>query len=166
MEHLDPLTSIILPYVNFVIFAVMAVIFFRKPIAKMVQGKRQSYEAMVRESQKLRDEAKQAFNAVKAKSDALDTEFAKLRADMLAQAKTEALQAIESAKKLSEHIEGEARRISDFEIQRAKTELQQELVQTALTMAQNEITEKLTSDEHTGFVERRIAELKSIRIDG
>ena len=166
MEHIDPLTGIVLPYVNFLIFFVMAVVFFRKPIAKMVQGKRQSYEAMVRESQKLRDEAKQAFDAVKAKADGLDSEFAKLKTDMLAQAKVEAQQAIESAKKLSEHIQNEARRISDFEVQRAKAELQQELVQAALTMAQNEITEKLTSAEHAGFVERRIVELKSIRIDG
>ena len=161
-EHFDPIMQVVVPYLNFFIFAVAAFFMFRKPILGAISKKRTEFEKLVQESGRLKKEAQANHDQIKAKLQTIDAEMARLAEDLKKQGLTESAASEVAANKLAAHLKEEAKRIAATELEQAKVDLRQELLKAAYEIAQQDLKTRLTSIEQARLIESSVDQLKQI----
>lgn len=164
VEHLDPFMQVIVPYVNFALFATAAFFLFRKPLLNSIASKRQDFEKLLAESGQLKRDAQQKHDQIKSKLHSIDDELKRLELDMKAQAQAEAATAQASGEKLATHLKEEAKRIAASELEQAKVHLRQELLDAAYQLAQKELKTRLTAGEQERLFGKSIEDLNKIQM--
>lgn len=165
MEHVDPLFGVILPYVNFVIFAILAVYFFRKPAQAAAQKKNQDYLKLVADSQRVREAAEQRLAELKGRFGKLDQEIADLKNLAREAAEQEAAKIVADAKRLAEHLQLEAQRVAAAEVENARMRLRQEVVDAVRDGVTSRLKQELDAKAQQRIVQTRINDLQALRID-
>lgn len=161
-EQFDAIMQVVVPYLNFLIFATAAFFMFRKPILGAISKKRTEFEKLVEESGRLKKEAQANHDQIKAKLQTIDAEMVRLTEDLKKQALVEAAASEVAANKLAAHLKEEAKRIAATELEQAKTDLRQELLKAAYEIAQQDLKTRLTSAEQARLIESCVDQLKQV----
>ena len=159
MENFDWIVGFVFPYVNFIIFVFLFMKLFKKPIIEAMSNRRSSYEQLVAEASKAKEEAEAKSKELDAKLAGLSSEIEEIKTKAVAQAKKEADSLINSAEKLADHLKSEAKRVASAEIAAAKTELEKQLLESAKNAVVSKLGSELSADKQKSLVEKGINSL-------
>ena len=165
MEQIDTFVGIIAPFTNFIIFLVLAFIFFRKPAAAAATKKREEFQKVLEEAQKTKRDAETQLAQLNDRMAQLDAELASIRANAKITADAEAAQIVADAERLAGHLRDEARRIADAEVDKARATLRNEIIAAVKENVTNRARAELDKNSHLELVKKRIGGLASMRAD-
>ncbi len=163
-NHFDFVNAVGIPYFNFALFLVAFVVFFRKPLANMAKSRRANYLAASKEATMALEKARDSFEEVKKRFDALESELATFKAQSEKAAHEEGRRAVEDAERVAKQIKEETNRLADEALARAKFELRQEVVQAAKTIVEKRLQTDLDSATKDKIIMARITQTKSMNV--
>ncbi len=159
MENFDFLNSFLFPYINWIIFLILAYLMLRKPLINALAAKRHNYAELVEKANLARAEAEKRNAELKQRLARLDQEVAAIKATAHQQADEEARAMVSSAEQLAEHLKREAKRIADAEVSAAKIALQKEILELVKVQAAEHIQKNLDSATHHRVIQDGLAHI-------
>ena len=163
MEGVDIFAGVIAPYINLVIFLVLATLMLRGPIRNALAAKRNAYEDLVRKASAAKEEAEKRNLELKDRLVKLDREVEDIRTKARVQAEQEARQVVASAESLAEHLKREARRIAETEIAVAKENLQREIIEQVKIQTVEQLKAALDDTRQHQVVQQSLNTLGGVR---
>ncbi len=163
MEGVDIFTGVIAPYINLVIFLVLATLMLRGPIRNALAAKRNAYEDLVKKASAAKEEAEKRNLELKERLAKLDREVEDIRVKAHAQAEQEARQLVASAETLADHLKREARRIAEAEIAAAKENLQREIIEQVKLQTVEQLKAALDDNRQHQVVQQGLKTLGGVR---
>lgn len=163
MEGVDIFTGVIAPYVNLVIFLILATLMLRGPIRNALSAKRNAYDELVRKASAAKEEAEKRNQELKERLVKLDREVEDIRVKAKAQAEAEARQVVANAETLAEHLRREARRIAEAEIAAAKENLQNEIIEQVKLQTVEQLKAALDDNRQHQVVQQSLHTLGGVR---
>lgn len=160
MEHVDIFSGVIVPFVNFVVFCFLLVLFAKKPLAAIFAKKRADYLQAVAEGQKTRQAAEEQNQRLQQQLKDLEKSVEQIRTEAKAEAEAQAHRIITDAQKVADSLETEARRLAANELEKARTELNNEIVQHVQTEVTKLIGEQLDNHGHLKIIKERQNQLQ------
>lgn len=164
MNNVDFLTGLVLPNFNFLLFLVLCVVFFRKPLAQIAAKRRADFESAIKEATKAKDVALQKNQELTQRLRALDTEVAELRNSIIKAAEQDAARVKAEADALARNMIEEARRMADAEVEKARLSLKTEILETVHDAVVNKIKSELRPQDHVNMIEAKMDNLQSLRV--
>lgn len=161
-EHFDWVMNALLPYINFTLFLIMAVYFFRKPLNAMASKRRQDYESLFAEAKRIKEQAEQQRKELDARLRGLDAEIASILEKARRTAEVEKQSIIQSAQELAAHLTKEASRVAEAELENAQRNLRSEIVNLVTDQVANRFKQELSPDKQTELVDRRVDQIQSL----
>ncbi|GEM_PF-3229365 len=162
MENFDFLGSFLFPYINWIVFLVLAYLLFKKPILTILAARRQSFNERVQKANEAKEEAERRHQELQARLAQLDQEIASLTSKGRAAADLEAQAIQSSAEQLAEHLRREARRIAEAEVAAAKVELQREILVQVKAHTIDQVEKSLDAGRHQKVVKQSLASLSQV----
>lgn len=159
MENFDFLNSFLFPYINWIIFLILAYIMLKKPFLSALAAKRQSYADLLEKASLAKEEAERRNLELKQRLARLDQEVADIRSKARQQAEEEAKALVTSAEQLAEHLKREAKRIAEAEIAAAKVALQQEILQQVKVQTAEHIQKNLDEQAHHRVIKQGLNQI-------
>jgi F0F1-type ATP synthase membrane subunit b/b' len=169
VEHqasIDWLREVILPWANFAIFFGAAIFFFRKMVVGAAAKKRAEFETLMAEAKAAKAQAQEKLAEIERREANLSQELAKMAALSKSSSEAETAKIISDAGRLAEHLRTEAKRIADAEVDKARAAMRQEIVAAVRDAVAKRMTTELDAGAQQEIVRKRIADLKSIRVEG
>lgn len=163
-HHLDFTSAVGIPYFNFIVFLVAFIVFFRKPLTKMAQGRRENYLAASKQAAMALEKARGTFDEVKARFDALDAELQSFKKQSEEAAHDEAKRIIEDTERFARQINEETNRLATDAIERARRELRHEMVLAAREYAAQRIESELDSGMKEKILKSKITEASTMTV--
>lgn len=165
MVH-NMLMEVILPYVNFVLFFVAAIYFFRKPAKKAALSRQAEFEKIQREAGAARDAAEKHLHDLQQRQNVLDGEIAEIKAMAKQAAQLDAQRIVADAERLATHFKEEAKRVAAAEVESAKAALRREIVAAVRDSVSGKIQKEMNAERHITLVKRQVGELRSLKAEG
>ena len=163
-HHLDFTNAIAIPYFNFAVFLIAFVVFFRKPLIKMAQSKRDTYLKASKEAAASLQKAHATFDEVKTRFQSLDLELQSFKKQSEQAAKTEAQRIVEETERFARQIKEETSRLATDTIERARLELRHEVVEAAKKLAAHKIEKDLDAAAKDKILKSRISEASTMSV--
>ncbi|MGE0171640.1 MAG: hypothetical protein AB7T49_02595 [Oligoflexales bacterium] len=165
MEEFNWLTGFVFPYVNFLIFAFLAVKFFRKPAAEIFKNKKHEYEKIVRDAGEAKRLAEERNSALKVRLENLDKEIQEMRTQAIASAKAQSEEIIARAAQLAKNMEEEAKRRAEAEFLRAKNHLKKDFVEALKATIEEKMTSELNAEKQENLVQNKVKQLSAFSLE-
>jgi F0F1-type ATP synthase membrane subunit b/b' len=162
VEHFDPWLGFWFPYINFIVFALLAYKFFKKPALAAPRKKREEFEKIMREATRARDEAQAKLDELDKRKAQIDSEIADMRSMAKQSAEDEAAKIVADAEQLATHLKTEAKRIADAEVVKARQTLQKEIVEAVRNNVVERVKAEMDSTAHLSMVKNQIGGLKGL----
>jgi F0F1-type ATP synthase membrane subunit b/b' len=144
VEHqFNFLSAVGIPYFNFFVFVAAFVIFFRKPLIKMVAARREAFISASKEAAQALTDARKVFDEVKNRFDSLEQELSDFAKQSEKMAHDEAARMLSETERFTAQLKEETGRLAKDAIERARFELRQELVTVAKALAASRIEKEL-----------------------
>lgn len=159
MENFDFLNSFLFPYINWIIFLVLAYIMLRKPFLNALAAKRKNYAELLERANVAREEAERRNQELKTRLARLDQEVADIRNKARQQAEEEARALVTSAEQLAEHLKREAKRIADAEVAAARVALQAEILEQVKVQTAEHIQRNLDEQAHHRVIKQGLTQI-------
>lgn len=128
MEGVDLFNGIVFPYINLLIFLILAFLLFRNPIKNALMARKVAYEELLQKAKAAKEEAEARNAELRQRLRSLDDEVNGIRLRAEAQALEEAKAIVTSAEQLALHLKAEAKRIAESEVLAAKQGLREEII--------------------------------------
>ena len=161
MENFDFLNSFLFPYINWIVFLILATMVLRKPLVNALASKRSAYAELMQKASQAKEEAERRNAELKERLARLDREVDEIRSQARQQAEQEAQSMVLAGEQLAAHLQKEARRIADAEVAAAKLELQREVLAQVKAQTAEQIMKNLDLAAHHRVVQQGLAQLKS-----
>lgn len=162
MEHIDPIKSVLLPYINFAIFLGLLIYFARKPLAKLAQDKRLKFDAALAEAKAAHVAAEEKSKGLSQKLASLDRDVQRIREQTKHDAEKESERLIASAHELAKNLESEAVRVAQGELVKSREGLRQEIVDAVKKTIIERVTHDLTPDKQRDLIHKQMELLQSL----
>ncbi len=162
MENVNWLTGIVFPYLNLIIFLILAVKFLKGPLLGMISGKKEEYLQMVQVANSAKQEALEKHEALQKKLNDLSAEVDEIRNRATKQAEQEAEKIIANAHALAKHLKTEAKRIAEAEVEMARRELQDEIIAGVQNKVIEKIQQQFGSDKQKALFLSQVKTLDTI----
>ena len=163
-HHLDFTSAIAIPYFNFALFVIAFVVFFRKPLVKMAQSKRDAYLSASKEAAAALDAARQTFDEVKKRFDSIDSELQSFKKQSEAAANDEARRMLDETERFARQLKEETTRLASEAIEKARQELRHEVVEAAKALAEKRLETELDAGAKANILKSRIADAASMSV--
>jgi F0F1-type ATP synthase membrane subunit b/b' len=158
----DYFRGAVLPYFNFLVFFVLAIVFFKKMVINAAAKQKTDFEKQMAEARTARDAAVQRLEELKRRQTGLESEIADVMSMSKEAATLEAKKIEADADRLAAHLKDEARRIAHAEVEKARLALRQEIVEAVREGVAKKLKSEMTPDSQLKLVKKQIGELKSI----
>ncbi len=162
MEHFDFFNSFLFPYINLIIFLILAYFILRKPFVGAIAAKRESFNELVKKASAAKLEAEKRNQELKNRLSQLDKEVDEIRKQFKDQAELEAKAIIQNAEQLAEHLRKEAKRIADAEVAAARSAIEQEILKQVHKVAVAEIQKGLDQGKQAKVIKQGLGALDSV----
>lgn len=159
MEHINTLTGIVLPYVNFALFIAMCIFFFHKPLREMAEKRRSDFESLLREATKAKQEALEKNRELTERLRKLDGEVAAIKESAVKGAERDAERVTRDAEMFAKNLLEEARRMADAEVERARTSLKTEIISSVRVAVESKIRSDLKPADHVALIKQNVGSL-------
>lgn len=160
MESNNLLTSVIYPYINFIIFFAICFWAAKKPIKSFFQKRKEEFDNYYKEAFNLKQECEKKHQELQERRKNLDAEINEILESTRKSAQLEADAIVNQAKKLAEHIKQETIRLTQAEIDKKKQELKEQILFYVKENVQKSIANNNVSDE--GFLTKKIEASKNL----
>ena len=147
MESNNLLSSVVFPYINFLIFFAICFFVAKKPISSFFKKRREEFDAYYKEALSLRQECEKKNKELIERRNNLETEINEIIESTRKSAQLEADAILDQAKKLAEHIKQETVRLTTAEIDKKKQELKNEILSLVRTQVEETIKSSDKNDE-------------------
>jgi F-type H+-transporting ATPase subunit b len=165
LEGFNWLTGFVFPYINFIIFALLAVKFFKKPASEIFKSKRLEYEKIVKDAGEAKRVAEEKNRALKVRLENLDKEIQEMRSQALASAKAQSEEIIVRAAQLAKNMEEEAKRRAEAEFLRARNHLRKEFMDTLKGTIEQMTVSDLNAEKQENLVKKKVKQLSTFSIE-
>jgi F0F1-type ATP synthase membrane subunit b/b' len=164
-EHtLNISSQVLLPYFNFFVFLAAFIYFFRKPLAAIAASRRDVYLSASKNAALALESARQTFDAVKKRLDALDSEMASFKKQSDASAQDEARKIAEDTERFVRQLEAETIRLAADAVATARQELRKEIVEAARDVAATKIETDLNAQTRETILKNRISDASQLSL--
>lgn len=133
--------------INFAIFALILVVFLRKPLNNYLQQRRELIEKSIREAQEAKELAQKALAEVEERLKLKDKEVEDIISSARISGEREKERLIEEGERLKVKLLEQAKTNIDYEVKRAKEAIKAEAVEAAMELAEEKIKKRLTRDD-------------------
>jgi F0F1-type ATP synthase membrane subunit b/b' len=157
--------QIVVPYINFIVFGILFVVFFRKQLVNAVLKKRESFQLLFKDASEQKKQIEEKYSQLQRQYEGLELEIYKLKQSALESAEKEASNLVSEAKRLAEVMKVEAERTVAFELQNAKQQLRQNLLNDVKAEIEKKLTGRMSSETQTNFIKQQTKELHSLKIE-
>ncbi|MBY0275183.1 ATP synthase F0 subunit B [Candidatus Binatia bacterium] len=165
--HREPTwTLTILGFVNFAIYAFVMYRFAWPAVVKYLKERRASVVSALEAAARAHAEAEALKAEFQAKLANVEADAARARDELLEIARNEADHLLAEAKRSADRIRRDAQLVADQEVARARRTLQEDAAQLIAKIAGELVSQKLTGDDQTRFVQSFIAETRAAKNDG
>jgi len=166
LEQLDTFMGIIVPYANFALFIILAVVFFRSPARAAAKKKREAFEAQMREASRVKQEAEAKLLELQTRMNNMDREVAEMMDTAKKSAAIEADKIVSDAERLAQHLQSEAVRVANAEAEKARATLRDEIIAEAMVQVTKKLQSELSEKDHGALVKSRLGKLQELRAEG
>jgi F0F1-type ATP synthase membrane subunit b/b' len=156
--------QVLLPYFNFLVFLAAFIYFFRKPLKQMAAARRDAYLSASKAAAAALESARQTFDGVKKRLDALDAELAEFKKQSDAAAHAEAVKMAEETDRFVRQLETETARLAVDAVEQARQQLRREIVEAARDMAATKLETDLNAGNKETILKNRIADAAKMTI--
>jgi len=133
--------------VNFAIFALILVVFLRKPLKTYLQQRKELIEKSIREAQEAKELAQKALAEVEERLKLKDKEVEDIITSARSSGEREKERLIQEGERLKVKILKQTKINIDYEVRRAKEAIKAEAVEAAMEIAEEKIKKRLTKDD-------------------
>ncbi|MBN2715001.1 MAG: ATP synthase F0 subunit B [Deltaproteobacteria bacterium] len=144
-EETPPLVPM---FFNFIIVAFAVYFLLRKGLGAKIRNRRKDLEEALAEANALKKEAEAAMAQARERSERLDDEMARIRAEILEAAKAQAARIESEAAARAERMQGESAALIAQEVAMMAAAIRREAVNEIIAIAEKRIAEKLNSTDH------------------
>lgn len=160
--HREPTwTLTILGFVNFAIYAYLMYRFAWPAVVKYLQERRATVVSALEAAARAHAEAEALKAEFEAKLKNVEADAARARDELLEIARNEADNLLAEAKRSADRIRRDAQLVADQEVARARRTLQEDAAQLIAKIAGDLVSQKLTTEDQTRFVQSFIAETRA-----
>ena len=138
--------------INFAIIVGLLVYFLRKPVRDMFKNRTAEIAKAIDESRDARERAVAALAEMERKAREMDAETRAMIADAQVRGEKDKQALIEEGRKLVRDIQAQVKIGADIEVQKAKADLASEASRLAVDLAEGNIKDKITSQDHARIV--------------
>lgn len=138
---------------NFSVLFIALFLLLRKPLAKALNARIKGIEEQLAELEAKKAEAEKQLNAYNEKLAKLDEEAEQIVQDYIRQGNEAKARIIAEAESTAGKLEEQAKRNIEHEFKQAKVRLQEEVLEVALTKAEELVKEKISEDDQTRLVD-------------
>jgi F-type H+-transporting ATPase subunit b len=138
--------------VNFAIIVGLLVYFLRKPVRDMFKNRTTEIAKAMEESREARERALAALAEMERKAREMDTETRAMIADAQVRGEKDKQALIEEGRKIVRDIQDQVKIGADIEVQKAKADLAIEASRLAVDLAEGNIKDKITKQDHERIV--------------
>lgn len=163
MGDLDLTTGVIIPYINFLIFFVLALKFFKKPLMGMIATRREDYEALLAKAESAKLEALEQKKALDLKFKDLEKNLAEIKDSIKLTAQSEAEDIIRNAKDLAAHMEAEATKLAEAKVRDAQLELRKQIMGMVAEKVTTKLKTEVDDGRHQQLLSNKIVNLSEFR---
>lgn len=165
MEHVELISGVVLPYVNFALFAILAFVLLRKPLNAMALTRFQGYKASLDEAQRAHDEAMARLRQVEAQMADIQNDLATIRDRTRETANREAEDMLADARHLADHLRDEAHKMAEAEVASARLALRREILTDVRAEVERHLKAGMDPGASKQLIGRRLNELKSMKVE-
>lgn len=141
---------------NFVVLAVLLFILLRKPVSQVLKSRIKGIQDQLHDLEIRKREAEKVLAEYEERLMQLDQEAEKIVAEYVRQGEEARGRIIQEAQSAADKIELQARRNIDHEFQIAKLKLKGEILEKALSKAEEKIKNRITPDDQKKLVDEYI----------
>ena len=133
---------------NFICLVILVYFIVRKSLSQRFKTRKTVLEEAIKEAADMKAKAEKALAEARAKSEALDSEMAKLRSEIIDAGKSESAQIMEDAEKQSKRLRADAKIMVEQEIARIAQSIREEVVTEMVNLAGQRVQEKIERSDH------------------
>ncbi len=133
---------------NFICLVILVYFIVRKSLSQRFKTRKTVLEEAIKEAADMKAKAEKALAEARAKSEALDSEMAKLRGEIIDAGKSESAQIMEDAEKQSKRLRADAKIMVEQEIARIAQSIREEVVTEMVNLAGQRVQEKIERSDH------------------
>lgn len=139
MTGVEFFSGILFPFLNFLIFLVVAVYFFRKPLGAFAVARREKFLHEAREASDKADEVARLEHELQEGTRRIDQDLSNLEQQTIADAERQATQIITEAEKTAARIKAEATQVAEAFTTEMQNELKREILRRVREELQGEL---------------------------
>lgn len=147
---------------NFILFVGLLVKFAKPGLTTMFDQRREKLTADLDEAKRLREAAEAKLQEYTARLDALDSERRQLLDDYHTQGEAEKNRLIADAERQVEKMRSDAELVIQQELRKAVRAIEEQAVDTAISMAEKRIKDKLDASTHNTLIDGFVSDIKSL----
>ena len=163
-HHIDPWLGIFFPYLNFAIFFILAIYFFRKPASNAPKKKLEDFERVKREALKVKEDATRKLDELHQRRANLQKEIDEMQAMSKQAADLEAQKIIGDAQRVAKHLKEEAKRIAEAEVLKARGQLRKEIIELVKSNVEEKIKSDLDDVKHLKIIDSQVTGLEKLSL--
>ena len=149
----------IMLWVNFGILVFFFLKYARKPLMDFLRGVRDKIKKDLDESEKQLKDAESHMDAESAKMEEIEKHIEKIQQNIIEMGKKEKEKIIEKAKITAKRMIEDAKAYSGYQIARARKELSNEMVDIAISIVKEKLTEGISEEDNEKLINQFIVDL-------
>jgi F-type H+-transporting ATPase subunit b len=163
MEHHVTVSSLIPPFVNFLILVAGLVYLLRRPLKAYVTDRHMSVKSQIDEVQAKLAEAQRQYNEYAQRLQSMDAEVQNLVKGIRAEAESSRVRIVTDAKRMADQIVIDAKRTGDAMLGEFKEQMRTELANQVITRAEALLKSKMTGDVREQLFKDFSKQVESVR---
>ncbi len=151
--------------INFLVLVGLLVFFVRKPLARFLQRRHETFKSEMDEALALKAAAQAKLDEYSAKLAGVDQEIADIRRTIREQAERERERILAEAQVEAARIEREARLRADQEARKLRATLESRLLDRAVAVATDALRQQATPAQHQKFVDDYLKGVEALQVN-
>lgn len=155
-------SSVYYSIINFVLFVVLMVAVLRKPLRAFLQTRRETFEAMLAESQRAHQEAAAKLAEYETRLAKLDAEIAEMKRTAKEEGEKDRAAIVAQAKEYAGKLKTDTSRMVAQELRASKELLKGTTIDLAIVLAERMLRQQLKPADHAKLVKGYIQQLEGL----
>jgi F-type H+-transporting ATPase subunit b len=148
---------------NFAVLVAVIYIAAKKPVASMLQKRRESIKQAIEEGERAKQDGEQLFREHEARLKRLDQEIEQIRQTLIKEGERERDRIIKEAQQMAEKIKRQAELSAQQELKMTKLRLQEEMATMTVQLAEELLKKHLQPKDHERLVDDYIEGVRSLQ---
>jgi F-type H+-transporting ATPase subunit b len=159
-DNEDPTAPFIALLFNFGVMGFLVFILLRKPMGAKFKNRRENLKQALDEAKALKAKAEKMMADAQGRMDAIDTEMANIRNDILQAGNARSEQILEDAEKKANRLRADTKAMLEQEVAQMIQSIREELADQIITAATKAVNDNLSTDDHNRLTQDFLGSIK------